>query len=348
MFRTGWLFALLIAVSIATSIATWAPARADNVTYPPGSRIGIVPPPGMHVSAGFPGFEDPDHNVAIRLTSLPPQAYADLEKSDSTEALKRQGATIEKRETLALPDGKAFLVIGRQEIEAPKAASGASSKSGPKLEPKLESKPGGTLASRIRIWLLVASTPDLTALVTVLVPDAAKEAYPDSAIRGALASLAVRAEVPVEEQLGLLPFKVADLAGFKVGAVLPGRALMLTDTAENAAAALSEPRITVSVIPVSTPEGGNRDELARQIFATISNLKDARVIGSQSLRIDGQPGHELMVTARAADTGAELRIVQWLRLGGGASLHLVGVAPTDAWTKSYPRFRRVRDGIEPR
>jgi hypothetical protein len=30
------------------------------------------------------------------------------------------------------------------------------------------------------------------------------------------------------------------------------------------------------------------------------------------------------------------------------SLHLVGVAPSAAWTLAYARFRMVRDGIEPR
>src|SRR5215469_11635151 len=98
MFRTGWPFALLI----AASISTLAGAGADSLTYPPGSRIGIVPPPGMHVSATFPGFEDPERGAAILMTAFPPQAYAELEKSDSSDALRRQGATLEKRETLAL------------------------------------------------------------------------------------------------------------------------------------------------------------------------------------------------------------------------------------------------------
>jgi hypothetical protein len=41
-------------------------------------------------------------------------------------------------------------------------------------------------------------------------------------------------------------------------------------------------------------------------------------------------------------------VVQWLRFGGGAYLHLIGVSRTDAWTPAYTRFRQVRDGIESR
>ena len=38
--------------------------------------------------------------------------------------------------------------------------------------------------------------------------------------------------------------------------------------------------------------------------------------------------------------------MQWLRFGGSAYLHLVGVARSDGWTQAYARFRQVRDGIE--
>jgi hypothetical protein len=320
---------------LALLIAWSAAARAENAVYPPGSRVGIVPPAGMQASASFPGFEDRDRNVAILLTALPPDAYAEFERADSSEALKRQGASLEKRENLTLPVGKALLVIGSQEIESKEPSRPA---------PKERT---GAPVPKTRTWLLVASTASLTALVTIRVPDAAKDAYPDDAIRAVLASLAVRAEVPVDEQLGLLPFKVRDLAGFKLGAVLPGRAVLLIDTTDGAAPGTIEPRITVSVIP-SASDLGNRDDLARQIFATIPNLKDIRITGSESLRIGGQAGHELRVTARPADGTAEITLVQWLRFGSGASLHLVGMAQTAAWPQAYPRFRLVRDGIEPR
>ncbi len=62
----------------------------------------------------------------------------------------------------------------------------------------------------------------------------------------------------------------------------------------------------------------------------------------------GQQGHEMMASAKEAETGADINLVQWLRFGAGASLHLVGVAQPAAWTQAYARFRSVRDGIEPR
>jgi hypothetical protein len=328
MARIRWAFALLIALTAA--------AGAAEVTYPPGSRVGLIPPPGLRVSPSFPGFEDREKNVAILLTVLPPEAYAEFEKSDSAEALKRQGAILEKRETLTLPGGQALLVIGRDD-ESPKET--------PKEPPKETVKEASKPPIKSRTWLLVASNRDLTVLVTARIPDAAQDAYPEAAIRAALASLAVRDEVPVEEQLGLLPFKVGELAGFKVGGVLAGRAIMLTDAGGGKSI---EPQIRVTLLPGTSADLSGREDLARKIFGSIPGLKDVRISESQALRMGGQPGHEIMASAKEAETGAALNLVQWLRFGGGASLHLVGVAPAAGWTQAYARFRMVRDGIEPR
>jgi hypothetical protein len=320
MVRIRWAFALLIVLTAAASAA--------EVTYPPGSRVGLIPPPGLRISSSFPGFEDREKNVAILLTVLPPEAYAEFEKSDSAEALKRQGAILEKREILTLPGGKALLVVGRDDETAKDASKDASKQ-----------------LVKSRTWLLVAPNRDLTVLVTARIPDAAQDAYPEAAMRAALASLAVRAEVPVDEQLGLLPFKVGELAGFKIGGVLPGRAIMLTDAGSGKAI---EPQIRVTLLPGTSADLSGREELARTVFGSIPGLKEVRISESQALRMGGQQGHEIMASAKEAETGAALNLVQWLRFGAGASLHLVGVAPSAAWTQAYARFRQVRDGIEPR
>ena len=52
------------------------------------------------------------------------------------------------------------------------------------------------------------SAEDITAVVTIQIPEAAQPAYSDAVLRAALMSLSVRATVPAEEQLSLLPFQV--------------------------------------------------------------------------------------------------------------------------------------------
>jgi hypothetical protein len=138
------------------------------------------------------------------------------------------------------------------------------------------------------------------------------------------------------------------MAGFKIGGVLPGRGVLLTDVPAIAGSAAVEPHIIVAVVPGAPVEGADRNDLARQIFRSIPNLKDVRITGIEQMRIGGQQGHEIMATAKDPASGADLTVVQWLRFGTGASLHLVGTAPTGAWIPAYARFRSVRDGLEPR
>jgi hypothetical protein len=308
---------------LAVLLLALLPARAADVVYPPGSRIGLAPPPGLATSKTFFGYEDPDNNVAMMVVALPVQAYADLDRAMNAEALKRQGVTFETREPLALASGQAFLVVGRQEVEK----------------------------TQVTKWFLVASSPTLTALVTMQVPDAAKALYPDAAIRAALTTLAIRPAVPIEEQLGLVPFKVDELAGFRIAGVIPGRAVMLSDAPADRAGppeAATEPHIFVAVAPGGPAQSSERDNFARELFATFPNLKDIRIVSSEPLRMGGQQGHQILANAKDATGAATLTVVQWLRFGGGVYMQMVGIARTDAWKDAYPRFRSVRDGIEPR
>jgi hypothetical protein len=290
------------------------PARAADVVYPPGSQVGLAPPPGMTASRAFPGFEDPGKSAAILVAAVPVAAFADFVKSDTAEALKRQGATLEAREELTLPAGKAVLVIGSQSVQA----------------------------SVLHTWLMAVERPDMTILVTARIPDAARDTYPDAVIRTALASVAVRADVPTDEQLALLPFRLGDLAGFKVAAVLPGRAINLTDAAGDRAAAA---HIVVALEAGGPTEAKDREEFARRAFLGIPNLKEIRLTGADPIRIDGVPGFEIMATAKDGATGTAITLVQWIRFGGGSYMQIVGVAPTAGWTDAYERFRAVRDGI---
>jgi hypothetical protein len=294
-----------------------APAATADAVYPAGSRIGLVPPPGMTASSGFSGYEDRDKRVALVIAALPAAAYADIEKTTTPESLNKQGMTLESREDVTHPLGKALLFLGHQQIDG----------------------------QRVRKWVLVVGGSELTALVTAQVPDAAQSAYPDAAIRAALMSVSVRPTVPVEEQLSLLPFRVSELAGFKVGGVIAGRAVMLTDGKLNDAKAI-DTHILVAIAAGAPAQAADRGRFAQEVFEGVPNLKDIRIRSAEPLRIGGAQGHQIMASGRDGATGDEVTIVQWLRFGGSAYLHLVGVARSDGWTQAYARFRQVRDGIE--
>jgi hypothetical protein len=311
---------LLRAFALIGLLALASPAQALDVVFPAGSRIGLAPPSGVAPSRNFVGFEDPRHEVAIVITALPPETYEDVQQSTTAGELQKHGLIFEKRETLTHADGKAFLVIASQDVDKVK----------------------------LHKWIFAVGAADLTALVTMQVPDAAQEAYPEAAIRAALASVTIRSTVPQEEQLSLLPFRVGALAQFRLGGVIAGRAVMLTDAANDALGPGVDPHIVVAIAPGGPEQADRRDDFARDLFSTIPNLKDLRVNSSEPLRIGGQPGHQIVALAKDARSGKDVTVVQWVRFGNGAYLHLIGVAPTDAWIAAYARFREVRDGIEPR
>jgi hypothetical protein len=295
------------------------PAHAADAVFPIGSRVGLAPPAGMEVSGNFFGFEDRGSNAGIVIVTAPPEAYAELERSINAEALKRQGMTFETRENFALAAGKAFLVIARQQVDN----------------------------VRVRKLMLFASLPGMTALVTAQIPDAAKNDYPDAKIREALRTVTARATIPAEEQLALLPFKVGDLAGFQVSGVIPGRAVMLTDAKPGTPPAGAEPHILIALGASGPVANADRDQFAREMLLAVPDLKSTRVTGSEPLRFGGQQGHQIFGSARDA-AGNELSVVQWLRFGAAGYMQMLGVARVDAWRDAYPRFRAVRDGVEPR
>ena len=70
---------------------------------------------------------------------------------------------------------------------------------------------------------------------------------------------------------------------------------------------------------------------------------------SEPLRIDGSPGYETRVDATSVKTNTPVTVVQWLRFGSGnQALRIIASTPRDDWSKAFPRFRAVRDGIQPR
>ena len=318
--------ALVVFATLTLAIQT-VPARADEVIFPVGSRVGLVPPPGMVASKTFDGFADPAKDAAILIAVLPTEAYAQIEKVIESDALKKQGVTVDKREPMQLSFGKGILLVGRQVSEK----------------------------AHFKKWLLVASASDLTAMVTIQVPDP-DSAYSDRALRAALATLAVRAKVPEEEELSLLPFSVGDLAGFHVDDVLRGRAVMLRDASAAADAGKEtrketnprgfDARMLIAAVPGGPSEADQRADFARLMFNEIGGIRQVRITMSEPLRIGGQAGFQTMAEAQDVRSGADVRVIQWLRFGGGGYLQMVGIGGADSWTTVLARLRTVRDSVE--
>jgi hypothetical protein len=100
----------------------------------------------------------------------------------------------------------------------------------------------------------------------------------------------------------------------------------------------------------SAPEKpDDRGRFARDLATTIPNLRDAHITMSEPIRINGSAGFETRIDATNGKSNTPVTVVQWLVFAGGTTaMRLIGSTPRDDWSAAFPRFRAVRDGIQPR
>jgi hypothetical protein len=291
-------------------------AFADEVVYPAGSRIGLVPPKGFTASPAFRGFVDMENKAIIVLFELPPAAFEEMEKANSVDEIKKHGLLVDKREEISIAGGKGFLLSGREEA-------------------------GGVKSLK---WLLFAPAGDFTAAVNVQVPEAAKDVHPDSTIRAALASLKAR-PTPIEEQLALLPFRVENLAGMKIVKTAENRTLVLADDPNDGNDKLQGAHMIIGAASAPAVPANERGNVSREALAGLPGFKDMKITFAEPMRLGGQQAFEMRVDAKHVPSGADVSIVQWMRFGTGGVLRIVGVAPKEKWADTFPRFRTVRDAV---
>ena len=321
--RSAWACIGLVALVVVLAFARPAPAAEPAPIFPPGSRLGLIPPPRMIPSTSFNGFVDPDKNAGIVITALPAEAFGSMAKSMNDEALKKQGITIDKHESMTLSIGKGDLVEGTQ------------------LSPEKK---------LFRKWLLLVPTNTLTAAVTVQAPDGDRD-YSDAIVRAALASLTLRTKIPESEYLKLLPFTIGDLAGFHMVNLIPGRAALLIDAPEYphmvATQGLPEyefnGRCIITAAPGGPTDPGQRANLARAAFNSIEGIKDIHFTMAEPVRINSEEGFETVASAKDAATGGNVMVIQWLRFGGSAFLQMIGISRADIWESELSRMRAIRD-----
>jgi hypothetical protein len=300
--------------------AALSPAFAADPVYPPGIRIGIVPLPGLVVSKTFPGFETEDHGVKVLIAELPPVAYGEVANAVKTNSFPG-GANAIKPESLPTAAGEGFYTV-------------ENAKDG---------------ADTVRRFSMIVAGATFSGYVAAQVAESATKTFSDDAVRQMFASTVVRKEVPVEEQLGLLPFNMTELGGFKnVRTLAPGAAILFADGDEETGIEASS-YMVIGTIASAPTQPEDRGRFAQQAAGQIPGLRDGRITMSEPLRIAGSPGYETRVEATSGKANTPVMVVQWLRFGSGnQALRIIASTPRDDWSKAFPRFRAVRDGIQAR
>ncbi|WP_454623708.1 hypothetical protein [Bradyrhizobium cenepequi] len=303
--------------AVVLSIAAASPAFAADVIFPPGARVGMKPLVGLNRAKAFTGFETEDQGVKVLVTDLPAEAYGEVANAFKANPGGTGGIKPESIETAA---GLAYYTVET-------AKDGAGS---------------------VRRYSMILPGPTFSGYIAMQVPENAARIYTDDAVRQMFSTAAIRDQVPVDEQLGLMPFKMTELSNFKnVRTLAPGAALILADGDEKSGFEVA-PFMIIGIIGSTAASPDDRGRFAQQIAATIPGVRDGRITMSEPIRIDGQPGYETRIDAVSGKDSTPVTIVQWLRFGAQTSLRIIGSSPRDQWSTAFPRFRSVRDGIQPR
>src|SRR2546423_869634 len=297
-----------------------APALAADPIFPINSRVGLVVPAGFTPSTKFPGFENPQASAAILVVELPGDAYADAEKGFTDEALKSRGMTVQLREPLTLKDGKGFFVSGPQEAGGQKRHEA----------------------------VMVANMAGIATIVSVQMIEPTHATITDAVVRDMFQTLAVRREVPESEKLAVLPYKIGNLAKFRIVRSGYEGVAILTDGPNDEVNAVEQPFMLIGVAPGEAPKADDRDKFARGLFGTIPGLKDIKITRSEPLRMGQAQGYEIVAEAKDVKSSTDVSAVQWVRFGQSGYLQIFAIVRKTAWNEVFPRLRTIRDSIEPR
>src|SRR2546430_3576154 len=183
-FMTPLRLSSAVALLLAAISLIFRPALAADPVFPPGVRVGMTPLVGLSPAKSFVGFETEDQSVKVLVAELPAEAYGEVVSAFKANPAGAGGVKPESIETSA---GMAYYT-------AENARDGATS---------------------VRRYSMILSGGTFSGYVAVQVPENASKIYTEEAIRQMFASAAIRKEVPVDEQLGLMPSKVIKFIDFK-------------------------------------------------------------------------------------------------------------------------------------
>ena len=273
----------------------------------------MTPLVGLNQAKTFVGFETEDQGVKVLVAELPAEAYGEVANAFKANPGGAGGIKPESIETAA---GLAYYTV-------------ENAKDG---------------ATNVRRYSMILPGPTFSGYVAVQVPENASRIYTDDAMRQMFASAAIRKEVPVEEQLGLMPFKVGELSELQecphagAGRRPHSRRRRRKDRLRGRALHDHRPdRLDARLSPTIAAASPSRSRPRFPACAT------ARITMSEPLRIDGQPGYETRIDAISGKDNTPVTIVQWLRFGAQTSMRIIGCVAArgmDQGVSALPRRAR--------
>lgn len=307
--RARTLRALLIALAATGVLALQVDARMQQA---PASRVAIELPEGYEPARLFSGFTHEALGVSLVVVEMPGQAYEELAKGLTADALAAKGVTIKGRGKLKRDDDHIY-IHGEQT-----SAAGVYAK-----------------------FFVVFREGGVTALITANVQKASIDTGQVSAseIETALATARVVEKASETKDL----FTLADLGPFKPAGSFLGttKAYTLDGLPQPPKANTGRPMLIVAPSldrrPVSNP-----DEYAEQLLNGIAGHDDVTFAGRRRVSIGGLDGVEIEATARERESNAEILLYQVMLLPPeGGYWRIFGQAPLSEADRYRSEFQRI-------
>lgn len=271
-------------------------AMAAEPVFPPGSSLGMVPPAGFDIAQGFSGYADAGRQLSIVVVELPAAAFDELKGGFPADRLKASGMTLSAPEPMACGLKTCLLSTGTQSL-------------------------GGMSVAK---WLVIARTESGTALVTANAP-AAAAAGVDAEIRAGLATLSER-RVSEADKVGELPFSFTPGPRLRTAATLMGNTALLTVDGQPVGKPGVYPGMIIAASLGAIPKQQQTAAAATAMVDTIAGLSDVAVTGSREARDGDSQVVTTEATAKDRDSGAALRVTQWVRYDDQGYIRIIALA----------------------
>jgi hypothetical protein len=304
----------LILALLSTAIA----AQAEDLVFPPGSRIGLAPPPGFSAARTFAGFQNAAANASILLAEFPAGKFDEIRRGINADALAQKGLRLVSTESI---EGIAFETVAV----------------------RAEQHTGNMLFDK---WMMFFDAKGLVGMVAVTIPKSSPPSLQDSLIRSALASVKVRLE-PVDA-MAALPFTVESVARFKFRNPLAGRGLILKETPPPPEGRSDDVVFNIVLASDMPVAAADQKVFGAQQFLSMKSLSDQRIESAKPTEVAGIPGFEYLAQAKSATTGQPRRIIFVALYPAGRPFLLLGTAPPAKFDEVLPDFRAVIDSFRPK
>lgn len=299
-------------------------AQAQAVTYVGGTGVGIVPPKGMTPSKAFAGFEMRETGASILVAEFPPEAYAQIVSTFTVEGIAASGV----QASGAAIDWKVAGGTGGRLIRGKQTAQGTV----------------------FRKWILLAKGPATTVMLSVQVPDGKAGSLTDAAVDSALKTVTLKAPPSLDEQAGLLPFRVGDRVGFRLVRVLGGSGLMFTDGPRDTIPDASQPVVVVasSITPVTATTKDEREELAAKSFDSITGVSDSSIVSRKTEEKDGVTWSRIEGRGTYRDSLEAISVLQLMRFEKTGYVRVVAITRSLDRDRILPRVDALAASISPK